>query len=120
MNRLQQMGIDLSTYLRIIGKTLLELRDELQEPAKHSLLHRLVLSEYAKAADIQISGEELSRELEKVEKTITDTYGERAEAVLQQFRRGQAMTAVMDDLVVRKALEDLTERVTAASRRGRG
>lgn len=123
MNRLQQMGIDLSTYLRIIGKTLLELRDELQEPAKHSLLHRLVLSEYAKAADIQISGEELSRELEKVEKTITDTYGERAEAVLQQFRRGQAMTAVMDDLVVRKALEDLTERVTgrkAAAGEGEG
>lgn len=112
MTRLQQMGIDLSTYLRIIGKTLLELRAELRDQAQRTLLQRLVLGEFAKATNIQISGEELSHEMETVEKTITDTYGDRAEQVLQQFRRGPAISALANDLLMRKALTQLTEMVT--------
>ena len=107
-SRLQQIGFTWENYLRMVGKTEQELRDDVQEDAERRLVRRLVLTEYARAEEIKIA----SAEVANVMSSIAASYGERAEEAMQSMANSGMMLSIYSDLMTRKAARRLTAKLT--------
>lgn len=73
--RLKYQGINLEQYLKMLGKTKVDFRNESAEPAKDSIKYRLVLE--AICNDAKIDAEE--KEVEEKLKELANSYGRKEE-----------------------------------------
>ena len=107
-SRLQQIGFTWENYLRMVGKTEQELRDEVKEDAERRLVRRLVLTEYARAEQIKVE----SAEVGNVMNSIAAGYGERAEEAMRSMANSGFVLSIYSDLLSRKAARRLTAKLT--------
>ena len=116
-SRLRQQGFSLEAYLRLVHKSLAQLRDELRPEAEETLRRQLVLSEVARAENIEISAAEAGSEAAR----IAESYGERADEMRRLLMREDVLGAVVADLRERKALARLVDIVSGrAEGKGQG
>lgn len=63
---LRQQGIDLLTYLRYIGKTPAQFREEMRPSAERRLVGGLVMRKLAEAEDIAVSDDDVQSEVDRM------------------------------------------------------
>lgn len=64
--RLKQQGLNLETYVQLIGSTMEDFRGQSKQEAEKRIKTRLALSEIAKAENIEVADEDLEKEYEKI------------------------------------------------------
>lgn len=107
-SRVRQQGFTMESYLRVVHKSMAQLRDELRPDAEEALRRELVLREVARAEKIEVSPDELVTEVDR----LALAYGEQAEAVRQALSQQGALGPIAGDIYSRKALERLVDVVT--------
>lgn len=106
--RLRQIGFTYENYLRMIGKTEAELREEIRPEAERRLVRQLVLAEFARAEGLEVKREEISTEAVR----IASRYGERANEVLERLSSPRATLSIHADLLIQAAVKRLTDLLT--------
>ena len=106
--RLRQIGFTYENYLRMVGKTEAELREEIRPEAERRLVRELALSEFARAEKLEVKREEIATETVR----IASRYGERANEVLERLSTGRAALSVYADLLTQAAVRHLTAILT--------
>ncbi|MFQ5880764.1 MAG: trigger factor, partial [Dehalococcoidia bacterium] len=94
---------DVERYLRQIGKTGAELRDELRPPAEGRVRRSLVLSKVAEAEGISVEASEVDQEIER----MAAAAGPQAEQVRRLFDTPNGRGAIERSLLTRKTLDRL-------------
>lgn len=107
-HRLEQQGLDLSTYLKINQKSEEEFREELAESAENRLQRSLVLYELANAENIEVSEEDVQEETVNTLNALSRALPE------EEFRKLTAndqiqnlVSSIMADMLVRKTIKQL-------------
>lgn len=103
-----EKGDDLERYLAGIGKTEEEVRAELHPIAEIRLRRSLVLSEVTESEHIEVSGDDIALEIEK----MTSSAGAQGEQLRKLFSTDDARATVRRNLLTRKTLEKLVEIAT--------
>ena len=93
----------LKDYLRIQGKTMEDLREELKPGVIDSLKRSLVLGEIVEQEDLEISDEELDIQIAE----SSEQYGERAEEVRAALEAPEAQRDVRNRMLANKAIQRL-------------
>jgi trigger factor len=93
----------LKDYLRIQGKTVEDLREELKPGVVDSLKRSLVLGEIVEREDLEISDEELDVQIAE----SSEQYGERAEEVRTALRAPEAQRDIRNRMLANKAIQRL-------------
>lgn len=106
--RLQQMGFEYESYLRMMSLTEEGLREQLRPEAERRLVRRLVLTEFARAENLRVDESELADEVARA----TSTYDGPAEEADQQLRDGRVMLSMYAGVLGRKTIEHLTAMLT--------
>lgn len=107
-HNLERVGFQYDKYLQMIGKSEQQLRDEERPKAEQRLVRGLVLREYGRNEKIEVSPEELAKELQ----SVAQGYGDRANDAMQQLMGSGAYLQVRDDMFTRRAVEKLAARLT--------
>ncbi len=102
---LASSGIQLDTYLGMIGKTRDMYKEELRPAAEARLKKRLVLDEIARQEDLQVDPEEVDAEIQR----ISETLGSQADEMLQTLQSAGGHLMVADDLKTGKAQQRAVE-----------
>jgi len=85
-----------------------QLQEEIRPRAEQRLVQHLVLREYARSNEVQITDQELQQGVWNV----AMSYGERAKEVLDQFQESRNLLPLYDDLITQKGLRHLVARLT--------
>lgn len=107
----KRMGFSLDSYLRITGRTEQDLRDDLNPGAVDGLSQRLVLMEYARLEDIQLTDDEGNSAINAYANHIAASYRGEADEYLKNAVQQGALTLVIEDALVMKAAQILADRM---------
>ncbi len=107
VRRLAAQGASVEQYLAATGRDQQELTDELRATATRAVLADLALRAVADAEDIEVTEEDLDREIARV----AERSGEKPAAIRRQLERDDLLPAVRSDIRKGKALEWLIEHV---------
>lgn len=99
----QRMNMD--TYLRVIGKTEEELREELRPQAEERLTRYLVLRKLAQEEGIEVSSEEVEAEIE----TLVSAAGDSEAEMRRRLSSENAQDSIRSSILTRKAMQRLAE-----------
>ncbi len=99
----RQEHMMLEDYLRIQGKTMEELRDELKEDVEASLVRSLVLGELVEQESLEVSEEALDVQIAE----SSEQYGERADEVRAALSAPAGRRSMRNRMLANKALERL-------------
>jgi trigger factor len=99
-----QLGDKLEQYLKIIGKTEEELREELRPMAERRITRGLIVNEIAKVEKLEPTEAELEEEIAK----LTVNAGEHKEEMEKLFMAPQYRGQLESNIISRKALEWLS------------
>ncbi len=102
-----QQGRDASVedYLRNLGKSVEESREELRASAQERLSRYLVIRKLAQDEKLEVLPEEVDSEVDR----LTSSAGAGSEALLRAFSSEEARSSLRNVLLTRKVLERLTE-----------
>jgi len=109
---LQQMGFELGNYLRMTGSSEQEFRESLVPGAQRQILERLVLSEYARAAELEVDAQELEQQVQMFTYSMAMRYGDDADRQMRNIPRDRIALSLYGDILVDKARQRLTEVMT--------
>jgi trigger factor len=109
--RAQRMGFSLDSYLRLTNRTEQDLRDEIEADAINGLLQRLVLLEYVRQEDLRLTDDEGNAAVNNYANHIAMSYGDQAQAMLQQAMQNGAFSLAIEDAMVMKAAQYLADRM---------
>ena len=98
--RLQAQGMSMQQYMQFTGTTREQMMEQMMDQAKKRIQVRLTLEAVAKAEDIQVSDEELDKEVEEMAKA----YQMEAEQ-LKKFLGDAEKEQMKTDLAVQKAVD---------------
>lgn len=98
--RMQGQGLTMEQYMQFTGTTRAQLEEQMMEQAKKRIQVRLTLEAVAKAENIQVSDEELDKEIEQMAKT----YQMEAEQLKKYLGEAEA-EQMKTDLAVQKAVD---------------
>lgn len=107
-SRLRQQGFTLENYLRLVHKSMAQMRDELRTEAEAAVRRTLVLRQVAKAENIEVKPEDVVAAAER----YAGAYGEQADAVFRALLQQDQAISLASDLYVQKALDRLVDVVT--------
>jgi trigger factor len=94
-------GIELDTYLGMIGKTREIYQQELHPAAEERLQKRLVMTEITEQEGLSIEDEQIDAEIER----LCESMGEQADEMRQVLETPMGRLSVTDDLMVAQAQE---------------
>jgi trigger factor len=97
----------LERYLKVLGKTMAEHREELRAEAVQRVVRSLVLDEVVEAEKVEVSDSEVDEEVDR----MAASAGDRAESVREAFRSEDRRESVRWFLKRRKAMDRLVERL---------
>ncbi len=100
-SNLASSGIQLDTYLGMIGKTREAYKEDLAPAAEERLKKRLVLGEIAKAENLQVEDEDIEAEIER----ILERMGPQAEEMRETLESPGGRFMIADDVMTSKAQE---------------
>ena len=110
--RLSQMGFEYEAYLRMVGQTEAQVRDQVRPDAIRRLVQRLVVMEFAKAEEISLSNDEMTGQLSSYVGRMAAAYGETPETVMERLSSGGAIPSLYLDALTGKAVRNLTAMLT--------
>ncbi len=98
--RMQQMGLDMKTYLQYTGQTAQDLQNQMKDQAETRIKNSLVLSAIAKKENIEISEDDVKAEIENMAKM----YQMEADQ-LETYLSDTDKENIKNDLAIQKAVE---------------
>jgi trigger factor len=104
--QLQMSGRNLEDYLRSIGKTENDLREELRPIAEKNVRSSLTLSKIAEAEKIEVTDAEINENLDSMTVNIPE---ERKEEFRKMLDTPQTRESIKQTLLTRKTIERLTD-----------
>ena len=102
---LKSRRVDMDTYLKAIGKTEEELREELRPQAEERLTRYLVLRRLAKEEGIEVSADDIEAEIQK----LISASGDSASKMRQTLSSENAKDSVRSSILTRKVMHRLVE-----------
>jgi trigger factor len=96
---------ELERYLQMVGKTAEQVREELRPVADTRLKRSLVLGRVAEVEDVQVSGEEVTAEID----TMTAAAGPQGAQLRQMFETENGRDTIHRNLMTRKTLARLVD-----------
>lgn len=102
---LKSRRVDMDTYLKAIGKTEEELREELRPQAEERLTRYLVLRRLAKEEGIEVSADDIEAEIQK----LISASGDSASKMRQTLSSENARDSVRSSILTRKVMHRLVE-----------
>lgn len=103
--RLRNQGLELQKYLELTGSNMDELRTQLEPAAQQRVNADLVLEAVAEAEDIEVSDEDVDKELEKLAQQYS---AEDTEGFIEDMKRGD-LEFLKTGIANNKAIEFLLE-----------
>ena len=103
--RLRNQGLELQKYLELTGSNMDELRTQLKPAAQQRVNADLVLEAVAEAEDIEVSDEDVDKELEKLAQQYS---AEDTEGFIEDMKRGD-LEFLKTGIANNKAIEFLLE-----------
>ncbi len=104
-NRLKQQGITLDTYLKLTGKTQDDVRADYYDSAVNIIRRSLVLSEIARAENIEISDTEVDAQIDE----MVQQFGEQADQFRSMFKTPTMISSIRNDLYQQRTLDRIVE-----------
>jgi len=101
--RLENQRLTLDDYLKIEGKTVEELREELKPQAQDRLKQALVLGKLVEVEAIEVDADEIKAEIDR----MVAPFGENASKLRKSFERPLGRRRVELDLLTEKAVQRL-------------
>jgi len=102
---LASSGLQLDTYLNMLGKTRDAYRSELHPAAEERLKKRLVMVEVSKQEKLELEDEEIEAQINRV----SESMGENADQMREFLETPQGRLSVADDLMSTKVQERIVE-----------
>jgi trigger factor len=102
---LASSGMQLDTYLGLVGQTQEAYRRDLREPAQDRLQKRLVLTEIARQEGLEATPEEVDAEIER----LLESVGEGAEQMREMLESPEGRESLASDLVMTRVQELMTQ-----------
>jgi len=107
INDIQQTGSSVEDVLKAQGRTIEQMREMWQRDAKAALEGEALLSLYAKERGIEITDEELAREVERVKQTVQDADSGRYDSPQwQNYIRSFLLKQKAYDALIKEVLGD--------------
>ncbi len=106
--QLQYQGVNIEQLLQMTGKTMKDLRDEKREDAKNQVRAELVLNKIASLENIEVSEEEVTKEIEK----MAEMY--KIEASKLRESLGHDLENMKEDMKMKKVVDFLVENANIA------
>jgi trigger factor len=100
--QMRYQGISFDQYLKILGKTMDEVRDELRSDAKDKVEKRVLLRSLAEQEKLDATEEDVDKEMQR----LADQYGLKAEEIKKNIGESN-MGFVRNDIKIRKAIDYL-------------
>ncbi len=104
-NRLRAQGMNLDMYYQYSGQDEAALREQMREEASKRVRQNLVLEAIAKAEGIEVSDEDLQKQLDE----MAAMYRRSADELRQIFEANGSMDNITFDILSRKTVEFLVE-----------
>lgn len=101
-------GVRFENYLKAVGKTGDQLREDFKEAADKRVTTSLLLDKLAEAEGLKVEAQEIEDEIE----TMANASGERAAEVRDQLQKEEVRSSVEHTILMRKALSALKENAT--------
>jgi trigger factor len=100
--QMRYQGISFDQYLKILGKTMDEVRDELRGDAKDKVEKRVLLRSLAEQEKLDATEEDVDKEMQR----LADQYGLKAEDIRKNIGENN-MGFVKNDIKIKKAIDYL-------------
>jgi len=104
--RISQQGLSMEQYMQFSGTTIDGLKEQVRPDAIERIQSSLILEAIAKAENIEVSDEEVDKELEK----LAVAYRTDIES-LREYATENEKQAIKDDLAIQKAADFIMENV---------
>lgn len=101
---LGQQGLDMDIFLKVTGKTEEDVREEMRENAEEAIRRGLVFAKLIELEKLSVSDEEIEDEIS----TRSLSFGAQAGLARQLFTTPQAKNALINELLIDKAVERLS------------
>ena len=101
---MRSQGLGLKQYMQYTGMTLDKLREDMKEQAKLNIESRLVLEAVADAEKIEISDEEIEKEIQN----MADNYGMPLDS-MKSLITDNERKSISTDLKIKKAVDIIVE-----------
>lgn len=109
--RMRYQGLDIDTYLQYTNQTLEALKDNFKDDSEKQLKSRLVLEEVAKAEDIQVTDEEVEKEIGE----LATRYNMDVEEIKKSIGEGEK-EMMMEDIKIQKAVKLIAENAVVTAK----
>jgi trigger factor len=96
--------MDMETYLEAAGKTAEELREETRKAAQERLIRSVVLGSLAEAEKLEVTDEEVTKEIEELSAHSGD-----ADSLRKALSSDSNKRSISNSVLTRKVLERLAE-----------
>ncbi|AWP29132.1 trigger factor [Paenibacillus glucanolyticus] len=104
-NRLRQQGMNLEMFLSFSGQSSDDLEGQMKEDAEKRVRNNLVLEQIAKEEKLEVTEEEINKELEN----MADTYKRSAEEIRSILGANGSLDSLREELLLRKTIDFLLE-----------
>ncbi|MCG7410175.1 trigger factor [Paenibacillus sp. ACRRX] len=104
-NRLRSQGMNIDMFLTLSGQTIADLREQMQQEANKRVKNNLVLEQIAKEAELSITEEELSQELEN----MGQAYQRSAEEIRTILEKNGSLDNLREEALLRKTIKFIAE-----------
>ena len=101
-DKLKYQGLNLKDYLKFLGKEINEFKETLKDEANKRIGYRLILDEIVKAEKLDVTEEELEKDLEETAKN----YGISKEEFIKEVG---SKDLYKYDMLMKKAMKTITE-----------
>ncbi|MDR1701018.1 MAG: trigger factor [Lachnoclostridium sp.] len=111
--RLQSQGLQLDQYMKMTGMTPEDLKEKMTPDAEKRLRSRLVLEKIAETEGLEVTQEELEKELEKEVMNVSILYRLEQDKV-KEMLKGEGEEQVKKDTMLQKAIDFLVKEAVEA------
>ncbi|MGN7359895.1 trigger factor [Paenibacillus sp. SAF-054] len=104
-NRLRGQGMNLEMFLSFSGQTTADLQEQMKDDAEKRVRNNLVLEQIAKEENIEVTEEDINKELE----TMAEAYKRSADEIRNILTANGSLASLRDEISLRKTVELLVD-----------
>ncbi len=104
-NRLRGQGMNLEMFLSFSGQTTADLQEQMKDDAEKRVRNNLVLEQIAKEENIEVTEEDINKELE----TMAEAYKRSADEIRNILAANGSLASLRDEISLRKTVELLVD-----------
>ncbi|MET3850689.1 trigger factor [Paenibacillus sp. OAE614] len=104
-NRLRNQGMNLEMFLSFSGQTTADLQEQMKEDAEKRVRNNLVLEQIAKEENIEVTEEDINKELE----VMAESYKRTADEIRNILTANGSLGSLREEISLRKTVDLLIE-----------